>query len=125
MAKGDYGMSDINFQEYIVPTIMIAGLCVGYVMKQWLPMDNKFIPTVLLILGAISGAILFGADFKGIVSGALSCLASVGMHQVFKQLLKLPMGDDEYYAMGMGEQTEEYVDCQSAEPDEEGGEIDE
>lgn len=63
-------------------------MCVGFVMKKWLPTDDKWIPTVLLLLGAISGAILFGLDYEGIVKGMLSGLASVGLHQVFYQFVK-------------------------------------
>lgn len=63
-------------------------MCVGVVLKKWMPADDKWIPTVLLVLGAISGAILFGLDYEGIVKGMLSGLASVGLHQVFYQLEK-------------------------------------
>lgn len=110
----------------IMPTITACALCVGFVMKRWLPTDDKWIPTVLLVLGAISGLILFGADYEGIVKGMISGLAAVGLHQAFKQHLKLPMGDDEFYAMGIGEslpntveELEALYDCQSEEPYEE------
>lgn len=73
----------------IMPIITVASLCIGYVMKKWLPTDDKWIPTVLLILGAISGLILFGVDYEGIVKGMVSGLAAVGLHQCFKQHLKL------------------------------------
>ena len=99
----------------LIPVITAACLCIGYVMKKWLPTDDKWIPTVLLIIGAISGFIMFGADFEGIVKGMVSGLAAVGLHQAFKQHLKLPMGDDEIYSMGAGTDEEEHTD-------EEGGE---
>ena len=70
-------------------------MCVGFVMKKWIPTDDKWIPTVLLILGAISGAILFGFEYEGIVKGMLSGLASVGLHQVFHQFVKDRPLDDE------------------------------
>lgn len=79
---------NINFEDYLIPVITIGCMCVGFVMKKWLPTDDKWIPTVLLILGAVSGAILFGLDYEGIVKGMLSGLASVGLHQVFYQLIK-------------------------------------
>lgn len=78
----------IDFENYLIPVIMIGCLCVGFVMKKWLPTDDKWIPTVLSILGAISGLILFGFDYEGIVKGMLSGLASVGLHQVFYQFIK-------------------------------------
>ena len=73
----------------IMPVITAACLCIGYVMKKWLPTDDKWIPTVLLVIGAISGLILFGVDYEGIVKGMVSGLAAVGLHQVFKQHMKL------------------------------------
>ena len=75
----------------IMPVITAAGLCIGYVMKKWLPTDDKWIPTVLLLLGAISGLILFGANYEGVVKGMVSGLAAVGLHQVFKQHMNLEM----------------------------------
>lgn len=75
--------------DYMIPIITIAALCIGYVLKKWLPTDDKWIPTILLILGALSGLVLFGANYEGIVKGMVSGLAAVGLHQVFKQHLKL------------------------------------
>lgn len=79
---------NIDFENYLIPIITIGCMCVGFVMKKWLPTDDKWIPTVLAILGAVSGAILFGLDYEGIVKGMLSGLASVGLHQVFYQFAK-------------------------------------
>ena len=79
---------NIDFETYLIPIIAIGCMCVGFVMKKWLPTDDKWIPTVLLILGAVSGAILFGLNYEGIVKGMLSGLASVGLHQVFYQFEK-------------------------------------
>lgn len=107
----------------VIPVITAACLCIGYVMKRWLPTDDKWIPTVLLIVGAVSGLILFGVDYEGVVKGMVSGLAAVGLHQAFKQHLKLPMGDDEIYAMGSGSLADLIEDSYIAdEPDEEGGE---
>ena len=78
----------INFDDYLIPIIMVGCLCIGFVLKRWLPSDDKWIPTILLILGAVSGAILFGFDYEGIVKGMLSGLASVGLHQAFYQHIK-------------------------------------
>ena len=93
--------------EWIIPIITAFCFVIGYVMKKWLPTDDKWIPTALLIIGALSGLILFGLDYEGIVKGMVSGLAAVGLHQAFKQHLKLPMGDDEIYAMGAGDEAAE------------------
>lgn len=79
---------NINLENYLIPVVVVGCMCVGYVLKKWMPTDDKYIPTVLAILGAISGAILFGLDYEGVVKGMLSGLASVGLHQVFYQLDK-------------------------------------
>lgn len=73
----------------IMPIITAACLCIGFVMKKWMPTDNKWIPTVLCFIGAISGLILFGVDYEGVVKGMVSGLAAVGFHQLFKQHMKL------------------------------------
>ena len=81
---------NIDFiDSMIMPIITAASLCIGFVMKKWMPTDDKWIPTVLLVIGAISGLILFGVDYEGIVKGMVSGLAAVGLHQVFKQHMKL------------------------------------
>ena len=89
---------NIDFEDYLIPVITVGCLCIGFVLKKWMPTDDKYIPTILLVLGAISGAILFGLDYTGIVKGMLSGLASVGLHQAVHQFIKV----DTY-----GEMTEE------------------
>lgn len=79
---------NINFEDYLIPIITIGCLCVGFVLKKWMPTDDKYIPTILLVIGAISGAIVFGLSYEGIVKGMLSGLASVGLHQAFHQFIK-------------------------------------
>lgn len=96
---------NIDFIEgMIMPIITAACLCIGFVMKKWMPTDDKWIPTVLLVIGAISGLILFGVDYEGIVKGMVSGLAAVGLHQVFKQHLKIDdtqttFNTDDFYEM--------------------------
>ena len=107
---------NINYIDgLIMPIITACALCTGYVMKKWLPTDDRWIPTTLLILGALSGLLLFGLDYEGIVKGMVSGLAAVGLHQAFKQHLKLTIGEDEIYAMGPGEDLLD--DCVSQEPE--------
>lgn len=96
--------------ELIMPVITAGCLCIGFVMKKWLPTDDKWIPTVLLILGALSGLILFGADYEGIVKGMVSGLAAVGLHQCFKQHLKMETQDEfneDSFEEMIGDETEE------------------
>ena len=79
---------DFVTQLYI-PIVMAACLVVGYVLKKWCPADNKWIPTILVGLGAVLGCIANGGiTLTYIVAGAVTGLASTGLHQVFKQLIE-------------------------------------
>lgn len=98
---------NINFENYLIPIITVGCLCVGFVLKRWLPTDDKWIPTILLVLGAVSGMILFGFEYEGIVKGMLSGLASVGLHQVFYQFIKNAIVPIDIEGMGYIEDGEE------------------
>ena len=104
----NFDLSIIN--EMIIPVIVIFSLVVGYIMKKWLPVDNKIIPTVLTICGGILGGFISGWNIESITAGMLSGLASTGLHQLFYQYLKIDdattiMGEVDY--MGPGKTAEE------------------
>lgn len=110
---------DMNFESYLIPIIAIGCLCIGFVLKKWMPADDKWIPTVLAIVGAILGVILAdqhtaNAIVTGAVAGAFSGLASVGLHQAFHQFIKI----DTY-----GELTDEEAEQMMEREDEDGEEI--
>lgn len=92
-------MNMINIDQYMIPIIVAGSLAVGYVLKTWMPTDNKWIPTILLVFGALSGIVICGPHYAAIVKGMISGLAAVGLHQVFKQSLKLPHDADKCYEM--------------------------
>lgn len=98
-------MDFIEFEKLFIPIVVIFCLCIGYILKRWMPTDDKWIPTILAIVGAVAGVIANGMSFESIVYGMLSGLASVGLHQAFKQHLKLPdeIGDE----LGAGEEDED------------------
>lgn len=73
-----------------IPLVIAVCLTVGYLMKKFLPTDNKYIPLTVTVLGAILGCIDAQAvTLVAIASGMISGLASTGLHQIFKQILKL------------------------------------
>ena len=77
-----------NLNQYLIPVIVALCLVVGYIIKHWVrDADNKIIPTVVTLAGtAAAVAMNWGAvTVEVIVGGALSGLASTGMHQLFKQ----------------------------------------
>lgn len=82
---------DLTFiTEVYVPIIVVACLIVGYIVKKWITdVDNKYIPTIVCILGAILGCIVNQSiNVDVIVAGAASGLASTGLHQAYKNLIE-------------------------------------
>lgn len=77
------------FSGMYIPIVMAACLIVGFILKKWIrDLDNKWIPTILGILGAVLGCLVNRSiTLDNAVSGAFSGLASTGMHQAFKQLI--------------------------------------
>ncbi len=77
------------FNTMYMPIVIAACLVLGFIIKQWIPADNKWIPTILAVFGiAVAIAVswpTFGVET--IIAGAFSGLASTGLHQAFKQLI--------------------------------------
>ena len=78
--------------DYIVVIVLVACLCVGYILKHLVPSEkvDKFIPAILCVLGVAMNVWLNELAFTPdiLVGGLVSGLASTGMHQVFKQFLE-------------------------------------
>lgn len=73
---------------YQVPVIVIICAIIGYLVKNTIPLDNKYIPTIVAVLGLglsfwINGAL----TPETIASGLASGLASTGLHQFVKTWL--------------------------------------
>lgn len=84
-------MEDLQFlRELYVPIVMAICLCVGYILKHWTKDENhKIIPTVLAILGAVCSCIhAKSITLEVIAAGAVTGLASTGVHQAFKQMIE-------------------------------------
>lgn len=81
--------------DYLVVTVLVACLITGYVLKKWIKdVDNKYIPTIMAIEGAILNCILCGGvGVEIIIAGAMSGLASTGLHQAFKQIIENSKGN--------------------------------
>ena len=93
--------------KLFIPMVLVFCLCIGYLMKNYMPADNKIIPTVLFVIGAICGAICLGINFESIVRGGLTGLASTGLHQAFKQFISNPKVGGEFNKMSSAELHEE------------------
>ena len=84
---------DLKFiTENFVPVIVVACVLVGYIIKVTPPfakVANNYIPLIVTLLGAILGVLANGMTLEAIVYGAVSGLASTGLHQAFTQLLNI------------------------------------
>lgn len=76
-------------QEITIPMIVAICLAVGYVVKKWVKdVDNKYIPTLVLVLGLILGLVSKGLTIEAAAAGMISGLASTGLHQIYKNFLE-------------------------------------
>ena len=84
---------DLKFiTENFVPVIVVACVLVGYIIKVTPPfakIANNYIPLIVTVLGAVLGILTKGMTLEAIVHGAVSGLASTGLHQTFTQLLNI------------------------------------
>lgn len=81
-----------SIQNMYIPVVMIACLLVGFIVKKWInDVDDKWIPTIVFVLGGVLGCVATqSVTLEAIVAGCASGLASTGMHQLFKQLIDNP-----------------------------------
>lgn len=75
------------FTTYIVPVIVGICLIVGYLIKNFTGADNRFIPLIVTVLGVAMAMWMNWPAItpEVILGGAVSGLASTGMHQLLKQ----------------------------------------
>ena len=82
---------DLSFiTEYFVPVVLAGCLATGYVVKKWIKdVDNKFIPTIVAVLGVFLSIWINGWQITPeiILSGFISGLSSTGLHQAFVQFI--------------------------------------
>ena len=73
--------------NYLVPEIVVGCLILGFIIKKWIKdVDNKWIPTIVAIVGVIAAVLTAETLSVAVIAGgALSGLASTGLHQLFKQ----------------------------------------
>lgn len=78
------------FAEYLMPVIVGICLIVGYLVKNFTGADNRFIPVIVTVLGTVLSVWMHWPAITAeiILGGALSGLASTGMHQLFRQWLE-------------------------------------
>lgn len=75
---------DTILNDYFVIVVVVACLVIGYIIKTSLSfIPNKYIPTIVAVVGAVVNAIVGGPSVETIVYGAFMGLSSTGLHQLF------------------------------------------
>lgn len=80
--------------------LLILGLLIGFVIKHLISdatIQNKYIPVVNVVVGAVlgvvlcvtaGGAITAEAILLAVISGAVSCVASCGVYDTFAAFIE-------------------------------------
>lgn len=75
--------------ENFVPVVVLGCLVVGYIIKHSFDfIPNKYIPTILGVLGAVLNSAVNGVTIDTVVYGAVMGLASTGLHQAFTRFVE-------------------------------------
>ena len=83
-------MDFTQLTQYFVLVVLVACLVVGYIIKtSFDKVPNKYIPTILAVVGAVLNAVVNGVSVESIVYGALMGLASTGLHQAFTRFVEV------------------------------------
>lgn len=75
--------------NYFVLVVLVACLVVGYILKtSFTSFPNKYIPTVLALIGMTLNLAVSGLSIESAVYGAVMGLASTGLHQAFTRFIE-------------------------------------
>ena len=85
-------MENFDLSNYLVIPVIIACCMVGFIIKNFTGIKNKYIPGILLIVGALINCGIVLTDGSTVVVttvlyGALSGLASSGIYDFFIKAL--------------------------------------
>lgn len=81
----DFNVIVENFEMIV----MLGCLVVGYILKHTFDkVPNKYIPTILAVLGAVLNASVNGLALENVIFGATMGLASTGLHQAFTKFVE-------------------------------------
>lgn len=81
----DFTVITENFEVVVV----VACLVLGYIIKSSIGfIPNKYIPSILAVLGAVLNPFISGWSIETVVYGACMGLASTGLHQAFKNFIE-------------------------------------
>ena len=105
----------MNFMELInalgvaaVPALVLIAFCFGLIAKNIKALDNKWIPVICMVTGAVFGVLALYTGMVGfeptdwisaMAVGIVSGLGAVGVHQVWKQLWGKDAADESNAAL--------------------------
>ena len=83
-------MFDVNLlTEYFVPIVAAVCLIIGYVIKTYTPITNKYIPLILAAVGIVANIFNVGTfNLTVFIGGAFTGLAATGLHSAFRHLVE-------------------------------------
>ena len=80
----------MDFTQYYILLSVLGGLVVGYLIKNtpvFSKVANDYIPVIVAIVGAVVACLTQGLTVENVIYGAISGLASTGLHQAFKTFI--------------------------------------
>ena len=84
---------DINFIiEAINPFVFFGCVMIGFIVKLWTSLDwvnNKLIPTILAVVGALAYYFIYGNSLEYAVIGAFVGIAATGGYELVNNLILL------------------------------------
>ena len=86
-------MMDISLDGLLVIPVVIICFLVGFVVKNYTKIPNRFIPLISMIIGVVINVITTVADKEAamnlmtFIAGAVSGLASTGSYELIKNSL--------------------------------------
>jgi hypothetical protein len=87
----------MDLNSYIVVSVMTGCFCVGLIIKNLVPNKkiNRYIPLIMGALGVLLNAWLnvWVLSVDVLIEGLVSGLASTGMFELGKNLIKIKEGD--------------------------------
>ena len=77
------------FTAHYVEAVVIGCVCAGFILKHWVKdVENKGIPTILAVLGAVLNIANSGLSLDSVVYGVFMGLTATGLHQMFKAFIE-------------------------------------
>lgn len=78
--------------EAVNPFVFLGCLMVGFLIKLWVPLEwvnNKLIPTLLAVIGAVSYYFINGNSLEQAVIGAFVGISATGGYELVTNLISL------------------------------------